>query len=301
MESSKFRDFLRNNYLYFIVIFGCLAYIISGLVEIQNTGKSVGEILASGALALFFGFFIAQLLGMQGMFKAEMNPKVIDTNKLHGETVDSVVKYINRLDNWCEAENKNVLANVRRKILSHDGLKYSDYFDDDGNAIQINFDLWSKNKAQRKRERSKMRTFYKATRVKITTITTSALTSGGEKSYDPYYLGKTKKDYEIQTSSKSLFTKVVCAILFGCYGVNMIDFNPALLIWTVLQVALFLIMGAMKYINSYFFVVDDLRKRTIRQIDILQKFKADMEANPDGFQGSKLVIENKEEKEQVNG
>lgn len=297
METSKFKDFMRNNYLYFFVFVGCFAYIISGLIKIQGTGKTVGEIFASGGLALFFGFFISQLLGMQGMIKGDMNAKVVETNSLHGRTVDEVVQHMDKLDAWCAVESTKAMQNIRRKILSRQGLKYSDYFDEEDNAREVLFNLRIEDKTLRKREWDKYKVFHKAIRAKITPLTTSALTSGGEKTKDPFSLGKTKKDYSTGTASKNIVTKIMCAVLFGCYGVGMVDFSPAILIWTVLQVAVFLIMGAMKFVNSYFFVVDDLRKRTIRQIDILQKFKADIEANPNMFRSEKVILKDLKEKE----
>lgn len=275
MDENKVKDFFRNNIIPIIIAIACLAYIARGLITINETGKTPFEIIGDGALALLFSLFITQMFGEQGFLKGDQNERVVATNKLHGETVDSICGYINLLDEWCDKKNSEALKKSRRKILSREGMKYEDYFDEQGNSREIAFDF--KNKEKRKKELKRYICYRKALRKRITPLTVSSLTSGDDMDDDPYNMGKGRKEYRKYNARTGLISKIATSVLAGCYGVNLIaNFSWAEFVWTLLQVALFLLMGAMNCVNTYFFVTDELRARTIRQINELDKFKADV-------------------------
>ena len=68
-----------------------------------------------------------------------------------------------------------------------------------------------KNKTLRKTEKARIRCFKKALHLKLTPITAGALTSEGGKKQDPYNFGRTKGQYETQTSVKDIITKICIA------------------------------------------------------------------------------------------
>jgi hypothetical protein len=66
----------------------------------------------------------------------------------------------------------------------------------------------------------------------------------------------------------------VTAGVFGYYGIKLIeDFRWELLIWTGIQVVIFLIAGITKFFSAFFFIVDDMRAKKIKKIDNILKFK----------------------------
>jgi hypothetical protein len=111
-------------------------------------------------------------------------------------------------------------------------------------------------------------------RLRLTPLTAGALTADTTKPLDPYDFGMDKHAYERRRDLSQLLSKIGCGLLFGYFGVRLLsDFSWDSLIWTALQVAAFLAMGAVAYMRAYFFVVDYDRHRIIRKIDNLQKFK----------------------------
>lgn len=273
--NEKVRDFFRNNIGYFIVGFVVIVYILTAFITIGKTGKSISQIIADGAVVFFLGFTINRIFDLQGIMNGERDERVISTVKLHGEVVTRVAPYIDRLDKWCEIKNKEALQVQRTKILASEGMKYSDYFNEDGVAylFEGNKDR-SKDKFLRKTETRRMNCYFKALKIKLTPLTAGTLTSEGGKHQDPYYLGRTKEQYEVKTSVGGILSKIATACLFGYYGVELVrDFNYASLIWTALQVGVFLIMGVIKMYQSYIFVTDEYRGRIIKKIDNLQKFE----------------------------
>ena len=297
MEKTK--NYLKQNLGYFVIALACIIYVARGIITISETGKTVLEILVDGALALFFGIFINIVFELQGMMSGDRDDRVLNTIRKHGDIVDTISPYIDKLDEWCEKKNKEALKLARIRMLSSHGLKYDDYFDEDGVAKEFKINktkLESTNKEERQQEKDRIRCFKNACKIKLTLLTTNSLTSEGGRDYDPYYLGQTKKQYKTRTAMTDFVSKIGVAVIFGVYGAQLVQsFSWAFLVWTAIQVVLFLIMGVVKLYTSYMFVVDDYRGRIVKKIDNLTKFQ-------DYIKNSTEVKteENKEIKEEEN-
>jgi hypothetical protein len=72
-----------------------------------------------------------------------------------------------------------------------------------------------------------------------------------------------------------VWTKAILAFIFGYYGLTLLqNFSWAGLLWTVLQLAIFLLMGALKMEQSNIYVVDEYRSRITKKTSILKMFVA---------------------------
>lgn len=272
---EKAREFLKKNIGYMVVGLVSAIYIATSVITMGKTGKTFGEIVADGAIVLFLGMFINRIFDLQGMMNGDREVRVQETIRLHGEAVVRVSPYLDRLDKWCEEKNEEALKMQRTKILASEGMRYDDYFDEKGGAkpFFVNKDRL-KDKFLRVDEIKRLRCFRKALRLKLTPLTASGLTSEGGKKQDPYYLGRTKSQYERGATISDVITKVIIACLFGYYGAELVqDFSYADLIWKALQIGIFFITGVIKMYQSYMFVVDEYRGRIVKKIDNLQKFE----------------------------
>lgn len=272
--NEKVRDFFRQNLGYFIVGFVSLVYILTAFLTIDETGKTITQIIADGAISFLLGLFINRIFELQGLMNGDREEKVSATIEEHGKIVMQISPYIDKLDGWCEIENAKNYRFQRTKILARVGLTYDDCFDENGVAK-----VWKpdeerlKDKLLRKAELKRMAGFHKAVNLKLTALSGGELTSEGGRQDDPYYMGRTKAQYRTQTGIWDSISKLGTAVIFGYYGVRLIQgFNYANLIWTTLQVALFLAMGVIKMFKAYIFVVDEFRGRIVKKIDNLQKF-----------------------------
>lgn len=272
---EKARDFLKKNIGYMVVGLVSAIYIATSVITMGKTGKTFGEIMADGAIVLFLGVFVNRIFDLQGMMNGDREERVQETIRLHGEAVVRVSPYLDRLDKWCEEKNEEALKMQRTKVLASEGMRYDDYFDEKGGAklFVVNKDRL-KDKFLRGDEIKRLRCFRKALRLKLTPLTASGLTSEGGKKQDPYYLGRTKSQYERGATISDVITKVIIACLFGYYGAELVqDFSYADLIWKALQIGIFFITGVIKMYQSYMFVVDEYRGRIVKKIDNLQMFE----------------------------
>ena len=311
MEENKFKKFVKNNFIYFIIAFASLAYIAFGLIKIETTGKTIIEIIGSGIVIYFVGYVITMLFSMQGQLAGDRQEDVVKTNKLHAKCVEEIDPKINEMDDWCEEENVKALLTIRKRILNKEGLRYEDCFDEEGIAKDIAFPHKSlkefeftkivdgeevieiicaeelkesnpgkykiekkKIKAFNKRQSAKQKAFIKAMRVKITPLTTDLITATVVKNNDPHNLGMDRKQYQKKDAKSEAISRAIFSIVFAYFTVSFIT-GWATLLSSLIQVAIFLSMGGIKWVQSFYFVKEDLRKRTIRQINYIQKFKCD--------------------------
>ena len=299
MKKNSFTEMFYKNAGYFVVVLISIVYVASSLINITKSGRSVYEIIASGVLSLIVGIMINGVFRSMGVRRGDEDERTIATNELHAKTVDQIVPYIDKLDEFCEKENKRAIREIRTRILAREGMKYSDYFDSDGNAIKnakckmqnaksimpspagkgdrCAVDEEDANRqatCDSKELKAKRKAYKKALRVKLRPLVSSNLTSDGVKATDPFDFGRSKKEYTAQRSASDAIIKVLMAVIFGYFGVSLAsEINVASIIWNGLQIVLYVTGGVIQMYSSYMWVVDDYRGSVIKKIDYLQKFK----------------------------
>ena len=286
MDNNKVKEFFKRNVGYFIVAFVCIVYIATGLLTIQETGKTILQIIADSVIILSLGVFINRVFDLQGMLNGDREQDVIDTIKKHSDMVIDISSDIDRLDDWCKIKNDNALRLTRIKILAPSGLKYEDCFDEAGVGIGYKptkdlKELRKSDKVEYKKEKLKIKLYDKALRAKITNLNSNILTSEGGKEGDPNYLGRSKRQYETRSTLWDTFSRVGIALIFGYYGVGLAEnFSYVNLIWQLFQVSLFLVMGVVKLYQSFMFVKDEFKGRIQKKTNILQEFLNYIKQNP---------------------
>ena len=136
---EKTKDFIKQNIGYIVVFLTCAVYIASAIAVIDETGKTIRSIIADGAISFFLGMFITRAFDLQGLISGDADERVRNTISLHGTTVEKISPYIDKLDDWCNEQNRIAYKSVRTKILARAGLKYNDCFDSDGSALPLEF------------------------------------------------------------------------------------------------------------------------------------------------------------------
>ena len=288
MKKNGIAEGFYKNAGYLVVVLISLVYVASSLINISKTGKSIYEIIASGVLSLIVGIMINGVFRSVGIRKGDEDERTVATNTLHAKTVDEITPVIDNLDKFCENEHKRALREIRTRILASEGMKYSDYFDVDGAAInegykrpniephstQVGRHLLHSTHKEELVEKAKEKAFKKALKVKLTPLVSSNLTSDGVKANDPFNFGKSKKEYTSRMNASDILIKLIMAIIFGYFGVSLArEVNIASIIWNALQIILYVAGGVIQMYTSYMWVVDDYRGSVVKKIDYLQKFK----------------------------
>lgn len=297
---TKVRDYFRQYLGYYAVGVVSTLYILTAIFVLDRSGKTIARIIGDGALAFFLGLFITRIFDLQGLITGEQDERVMSTNALHADIVTRISPHIEKLSDWCEDMNVKNYRTQRIKILTRAGLCYSDCFNEKGIPKKFEFvsiaykPVWKPdhkiNNYQRRCEIKKLNGYTKAVELRLTPLNAGDLTSEGGRQDDPFYLGRTKREYERQTSTKDIISKIGTACIFGYYGVKLIEnFSFINLIWTAMQVGLFILMGIIKMYQSNMFVTGEFRGRIVKKIDNLQKFDNYIKGVNDGKQSDATV------------
>lgn len=270
---NKTIEGLKRYIGYIVVAIICLVYLATSILTIDKTGKTFLQILGDSVLVFVLGTMITQMFSLQGILLGESSEKVIATNNLHSQQVDKIADHLDKLDSWCDMKNAENLRIQRTKILKANGMKYTDYFDDEGNTLGFVTKL-TNSKQEKQIEEKRYKAYMSALNLKLTQLTSSELTTETVNTEDVYDFGRTKEQYERESFLKRIISKILTSIIFGYYGVDLIkDFSWANLVWKGLQIAMFLLMGVLALYQSYSYVYYEERSRTIHKIDNLQMFE----------------------------
>lgn len=284
--NDKFKDAFKNSVGFIAVFILCALYLCVSFITVSETGKSVANILADTAIAFVFGVCVNSIFELQGMLEGDKDPRMVETAKKHAEKITAISPYIEDLSSWCDNKNSEAVKIQRVRILAAAGLKYNSVFNEEGVSLPYepaeypeanNLTRWQAfNEILRRKkiESKRYRGYRTAINLSITPLTASVLTSEGGRSNDPFYLGRTKIEYERTQTFKSVFSRIATALIFGYYGASLIEnFAWSSLIWTLLQVGTFLACGIISYYNAKIFVVDEYRGRICKKTENLQAFE----------------------------
>ena len=154
---------------------------------------------------------------------------------------------------------------------------YEDYFDEQGKAKGYTRLYQGTDKSEIKREKARKKAYREALQLKLTPLSTAALTAEGSNHEDPFDFGETEGEYERHTLINVAIKKAVTALIFGYYCVEQVlNFNYANLIWRALQIAIYLVGGVFKMLAARSFIVHTQRMQIIQKINYLSAFKNDV-------------------------
>ena len=268
------KKFVFKNIGFFLIAVVSALYIVKGLYTLDQSGKTVMQIIGDGALSAAVGFIIGHLMRQTGISYGGDDIEVIKIKSLHSRLLDRAAPYANRLDSFCEEENKRSCELIRRRILSRGGVSYESCFTPEGEAllpvIEINKGL---PRSERKHLKMKRKAIKRATEIRLTPLTPESLSVDGAKYADPYDFGKTEGQYLRGRGGRDMLSKILFGFLFGYYAIYLTE-NASMesIVWASLQIAIYLIFGATQMMQAYMFVKTECAQRITRKIDVLQRF-----------------------------
>ncbi len=280
---KSFTDLFYKNVHYVTVVLISLIYIGGSMIMISKTGRSVSEIVGTGLLSMIVGFLINGIFRQIGIQRGDEDERMIATTRLHAQTVEKAMPYIDKLDSFCQRENDNARKRLRGSILLEAGMDYKSFFDENGKQICHDYRIYSKEQIKgagffggfslKKKNRQRKKALDKAASLKLNQLTPAILTSWGGKSENPFDFGKSKTKYSKGQNATDLVLRLLLAIVFGYFGVSLVsEINVASIIWNTLQIIMYLCGGVIQMYSSYVWVTDTYRGSIMQKIDLLETF-----------------------------
>jgi hypothetical protein len=256
------------NIILFIIV---SVYALSGLINIQETGKTPLEILASGFIALVLAWSISTLLGQKGIVNGQRSDIYKATLIEYGNKVSSVDGHTDEFEKFCEEQKAYEKDKIQRSLIASAGLKWDKVFVDGQFVIPNNL------------QKEQIIAIKKAVKAKVYNMEAGYILGGMEQEFRSTK-DETISSFQVKESTRMGLLKVLNSVIFGIYSIQIMqDFNWAAVIWKMLEVSVWMGFGYMSFFTNYEFVIEKYRKQIISKINLIVKFNDIIKKNPNKF------------------
>lgn len=282
-NTAKVARFLKGNLINFCVIVISVAYVFFGLLDVEQTDTSIWVVLCEGLLGIVTGFLIKQALGETGYGKGYNSKIWGEEIAKYNDLCNNANPYMEYVDNFYACQEIEKIKKYRKTRLLGVRLKYQDFFDKYGQYINEK-EIISPRQARKLKKRNEFdkntmivldarqrQALHSAIKVKIYNLN---LFSEYEVSVGSYTKKEeTDKAHKAKTLGKNGITSILIACIGSYFTVQWIkDFNVAEFIFSILQVCLWIALGAVQLYNNYNYVVIDKVNKLKTKKELIQKF-----------------------------
>lgn len=256
-SSDRVMEFFKKNvYNLILIIIGAI-FVLKDLIIWEVGKKTFEQILADGAINFIMGMAFNIILGKKGIIAGQSTAEFISTMMAYATQIERTDDKCDKLDGWCDEKNEARLKRIRTRILSRARIRYEDFENNDKSNVL--------DKEQKK-------AWKHACTVKIHLLSADNLLSETDTRFEKGEKEYTIGEYERNKNLKDASTKILFAIVFGYFGYEGLTGEWAGVLWGAFQVAIWLILGLMSYIQNYTFIKDAYRQKIIRKTAYLTEF-----------------------------
>jgi hypothetical protein len=268
---EKVARFFASQAVNIILLIIVSVYALSGLINIQETGKTPLEILASGFIALILAWSISTLLGQKGIVSGQRSDIYKATLLEYGNKVSSVDGHTDEFEKFCEEQKAYEKDKIQRSLIASAGLKWDKVFVDGQFVIPNNL------------QKEQIIAIKKAVKAKVYNMEAGYILGGMEQEFRSTK-DETISSFQVKESTRMGLLKVLNSVIFGIYSIQIMqDFNWAAVIWKMLEVSVWMGFGYMSFFTNYEFVIEKYRKQIISKINLIVKFNDIIKKNPNKF------------------
>ena len=255
---DKTIEFFRRNLYNFILVIVSFIFIFKDIIQIEETGKSVLEIVADSVIAFIMAMTFNIILGKKGILSAQKLQSYINCMNTYSDEIEKTNDKIEFLEDFCEYKNNNKLRLIQKRILTKVCINYNDF-------IEGRLETYNLNKDQKK-------ALKKVKKISFHYLTPENILSETDARFEKGKKDMTLAEFEKSQNLQDTFSKIICALIFGYFGVTGLAGGWAEIIWGAIQIGLWLIMGLCKYIQNYSYVKDVYQQKIYRKINLLIEF-----------------------------
>ena len=251
-----------------VVVVVALAYIFYQMITLETTELNPLTLIAEAIVGIICGVIIKQALGENGFSKGYNSIKWSEEEEKYNESCNAANNFIDRVDNFYIVLEIEKRERYRRNHLQAVRLKYSNWFDENGDYIGNEESF----KALTLRQKLVLK---KCIKIKIYVLNLFS-----------QYSTSTEQDTHRETTdrtqrSKNMTKNTLSATLIAAIGVYFLPiingWNWASFISSTMQVSLWVLFGVLQLYTNYNYVVQDKVALLRRKKELIQRFIKDCE------------------------
>lgn len=230
-------------------------WIFYGTVEIVPTSLSLVDRVGLTICTVILAITYCNLLADGGFKSAKLTLDYINASTEYEVALKNGIVYTEEINNYALVIARKNLYEARRNSLRSVGLKYEDYFEDNGDFKQDKLDF-KKDKRLNKKQKKYIK---KCMRLQIIVPNIMSLVGGsffGLKRYEE------ERSYRAKSISMQTVIRAVLSIASVGFMFNFLGFNTGAMIYALFQIVLWTGSGVGERIKNYNFVIE----KTIPQL-----------------------------------
>lgn len=271
---SKLEGFLKTRIGLIGVMLVSFAYVFWGYFTLVRQDKTILEIIISGGVTVFVAYTIDAMLRLQGLMDGALDPRVVDAEEKHSDTVKRAVPFFIYADEWEEEENKIAMKVARTHILAQQGLRYSDFFDENGDATGYVIPEPDARipKYVKSRYKLKLKALEDSYKFRITPVTLTKLTSDSSTNLDRNDVGRDKMEYNAEKAKIVGLAKVSGFFAFSLVAFEALTGAGWMALYSgLIQVTLFLMLGFVSYYLAFIHMTGEYRGGLHKKEHLLER------------------------------
>ena len=240
--------YLKSFAMDIVVILVSLAYIFYQLLTFEKTQINHLILIAEALVGIICGILIKQSLGENGFSKGYNSTLWTEEEEKYNDSCTSALDYIDRVDAFYMTIQKEKKMKYRRNHLQAVRLRYSDWFNNDGDYIGTSKE-YDKLKFRQKWVLKKC--------IKVHIYVLNLFSEYATSSEQDTHPELTDNIQRRRTLTKNTLSAVIIAII-GVYFIPVLgEWNWANLIASTLQVSLWVLFGILQLYTNFNYVVQD--------------------------------------------
>lgn len=279
--SDKATRFIKTNaksiFTNLTVVLLAVVFVFYQTLKLEVSTLNPLTLFAESILAIVVGIMIKTSLGENGFDRAYRSEVWIRERNKYELKADAAQVFIDKVDTFYEKEHTEKLLKNRKTRLSGFRMKYTTFFDENGDYIE--HEIWTplqKKKWLKKNEELPEGVIVLDFRQRLCLFKCVRVRIHIKNMFSEYQIGLTADEKKEKTDRmqrahnlrKNTFKTITFAIT-GVYFTVVMVWNIASIIWAIFQVLGFIVVGIIDAFDNYYYV-------TVEKVAILKEKQNDL-------------------------
>lgn len=273
---KKIKTIFGQNIGYLSVVFIVIAFLIIGIIVPEKKSGDLWGTLCSSALLLLLGVAITSSLIYQASLDGDKSDKVQKAREQVNISYKGIKDNTQDIDVYTWHKNRTVHKEVIINYLKSENLEYKNHFKSDGtfdydSFLKINDDDQDFVKEDKNAKNKLLRKLARG--IHITTITRADVLCQDEvTNNDPLKRAKTEKEFIWKENCRMFTSKVLSAILGGCWGATFVGISWGEMLYKLLFSIILIVMAMLSYLKTYRYKTVDYVSRLNQSAEWMDEY-----------------------------
>ena len=263
------KRYLKSVAMDLVVIIVAISYVFYQMVTLEKTDANPLVLLAQAFMGIVCGIVIKQALGENGFSRGYNSDLWADESDKYDKACNTALPHVEKVDNFYQYEILEKKKNYRIQHLQEVRLKYTSWFDKDGNYIGTDEEF----------KKLKLRQKYivkKCIKVRIYPLNLfSQYTISTEQDTKKEI---TDRRQRVNNATKNTVSATAIAIIGVYFIPGLTGWSWASFVSATMQVSMWVLFGILQLYTNYNFVVQDKVALLKKKKELIKKFTTGCEA-----------------------